>query len=332
MGLREQLRRFPPALRVWRKVRWGCISTGAYRRRIEGFFSNSEKSLAAFRVKPQAGNLILSFTSFAPRIQFAEYTLFSVLNQTMRPARVILWLSEKDFPGKEQDIPDSLKRYGSFDFEIRFVKENFKSYKKLHYALGEFPDHVIVTFDDDVYYKPRWLEKLYRSHLKDPAHIAAHRVHTVSFAGGHIDRYKNWKRRGAELSFLNFFTGAGGVLYPPRSLYTDANNHRLFLALCPAADDIWFYVMALLQHTKIRRVKNGYRRALDFDYIFSGEYRDIPRLADANVEQDRNDFQLKGVLEHYDLYDSFYELYGDASQNQNPQKKTIVKPGVDVPD
>jgi hypothetical protein len=311
MGLREQLRRFPLVLRLWRKFRWGCISTGAYRRRIERFFINTEKSLAAFKAKRQAANLILSFTSFAPRINFVEYSLFSILDQTIRPEKIILWLSEEDFPGKEKDIPDSLKRYGSFDFEIRFVRENFKSYKKLYYALQKFPEYVIVTFDDDVYYKPQWLEKLYNAYLKDPEHVIAHRVHMISFNNKRIEFYKNWKRRNTVLSFLNFSTGAGGILYPPRSLYKDAGNHELFLALCPNADDIWFYVMALLQNTKIRRVKNGYRRALDFDYIFSGEYMVIPKLTDVNVKKNQNDIQLKNVLEHYCLYDSFYQLYGE---------------------
>jgi hypothetical protein len=296
---------------LWRKIRYGCVSTRAYKRRIERFFENREKSLRIFNAKKQINNFILSFTSFPARIHFVEYSLFSVLNQTIRPEKIILWLSEEEFPGKETDIPDSLKRYCPFDFEIRFVKENFKPYKKLYYALRESPDSVIVTFDDDVYYKTRWLEKLYKAYLKDSGCISAHRIHTVSFDNKRIAPYKNWKRQKEPVSFLNVATGAGGVLYPPRSLYKDVCNHELFLTLCPNADDIWFYVMAVLQKTKIKRVKNGYSRALDFDYIFSGEYRAVPKLTDINVTKNQNDLQLKSVLEHYRLYDSFYQIYGE---------------------
>lgn len=311
-ALKTRLRHFPLVLRFWRKIRYGCVSTGAYRRRIERFFRRPEKSLRTFNARKQINNLILSCTSFPARIGFVEYSLFSVLDQTIRPEKIILWLSEKEFPGKEADIPDSLKRYRSFNFEIRFVKENLKSHTKLCYALKEFPEYALVTFDDDIYYKPRWLEKLYKAYTEDPGCISAHRIHTVSFTNTRIDSYQNWKKQKGLISFLNIATGAGGILYPPRSLYKDVCRHELFLSLCPNADDIWFYVMAVLQKTKTKRVKNGYSRALDFDYIFSGEYRAIPKLADLNVAKNKNDLQLKNVLEYYGIYDSFYRICGEG--------------------
>ncbi|MDR2210659.1 MAG: glycosyltransferase family 2 protein [Spirochaetaceae bacterium] len=309
--LKKQLRAFPSVFLVWKRFRYGCVSTKAYKRRIDRFFLNPEKSINSFRTKKRAANLILSFTSFPARIGYVEYTLFSVLNQTIRPEKIILWLSEEEFPGKEADIPDSLKKYQPFNFEIQFVKKNLKSYTKLYYALREFPDYAIVVFDDDVYYKPRWLEKLYNAYLENPGCMIAHRIHTISFNNKRIDSYQNWKRQKAAASPLNFFTGVGGVLYPPRSLYKDVYNHELFLTLCPNADDIWFYVMALLQGTKIQGVRNGYSRAFDFDYIFSGEYMAIPKLADINVAKNQNDVQLKNVLEYYHMYDSFYQTYGE---------------------
>lgn len=264
--------------------------------------------------KKQIDNLILSFTSFPARINFAEFTLFSIIQQSVRPEKIILWLSEEEFPEKEKAIPNSLKKYFVLDFEIRFVKGNIRSYHKLVHALKKFPDYVIVTFDDDVYYKPDWLELLYKTHIEYPRDIIAHRVHTISFKNGFPESYNNWQPSKNTVSFLNFPTAVGGNLYPPLSLFRDACSRDLFLRLSPAADDIWFYAMAVLQKTRIRKVKNGYSKAFDFDYILDDEYKSIPKLADINVKNNQNDVQLKNVLEHYNLYDSFYNLYGQQEQ------------------
>jgi hypothetical protein len=280
-----------------------------YSKLIENFFL-SEDLRAKHREKNTTSGIILSCTTFPAKIKYFEYTLFSVLRQTIRPEKIFLWLSEDEFPAKEASIPESLKRFFDYGFEIRFVKGKMRSYHKLVHAIREFPGHAIVTFDDDVYYRPDWLETLYKTYLEHPKDIAAHRAHRVVFKNGYIVPYSNWPPGTDRASYLNFPTGVGGNLYPPRSLFKDACNPDLFLRLSPAADDIWFYVMALLQKTKIRRVQNGSNKAFDFDYILDDEYKAIPRLADINVKNSQNDVQLKNILEHYNLYDSFYRIYG----------------------
>ncbi|MFP3043044.1 glycosyltransferase [Treponema primitia] len=263
-----------------------------------------------YKNKRQIDNLILSFTSFPARLQFIEYTLFSIIQQTIRPKKIILWLSSDEFPKREKSIPENVLRYKPFNFKIQFVEKNFRSYKKLIYSLEKYPDDIIVTFDDDIYYKPDWLEKLYSTYSNFPNDIISHRVHAISFKNNHIDLYQNWSEGKIGASFLNFFTGAGGILYPPRSLYDDAVKSEYFMNLCPSADDIWFYVMALLQKTLIRKVKNGYDKAIDFDYVFDRDYVTIPKLTNINLDENRNDIQFKAVLEHYGIYESFYALYG----------------------
>ena len=49
-----------------------------------------------------------------------------------------------------------------------------------------------------------------------------------------------------------FFTGLGGVLYPPNSLDIRVLNEEKFSMLCPSGDDIWFWGHALLKGTKIK--------------------------------------------------------------------------------
>ena len=117
--------------------------------------------------KPQ---LIISVTSFSQRIRDVHFTLYSLLTQTLKPDAVVLWLGEEEFPDKENNLPQSvlaLKRNG---LTIKWCKDT-GSYKKLIPSLKEYPDDIIVTADDDIYYRPNWLELLYNAYLKEPQYI-----------------------------------------------------------------------------------------------------------------------------------------------------------------
>ena len=44
-----------------------------------------------------------SLTSFPQRMYEIHYTLYSLLTQTIKPAKVILWLGREQFPNLEKD-------------------------------------------------------------------------------------------------------------------------------------------------------------------------------------------------------------------------------------
>jgi hypothetical protein len=307
--LKKVARHIPIIGREIRAEEHPYIITRKYKKEIFTFFRNIILSRDIFSHKKKIDNLIISLTSFPERIDLFEYTLFSLINQTIRPAKIVLWVSQKEFIIKHKSIPKNLARYYEFNFEIKFVKENYRSYKKLVYALKNYKDYLIVTADDDIYYPSDWLELLYNSHTLFPTNIIAHRVHDITFKNNLIDEYKNWNGEKKEISFLNFPTTGGGVLYPPYSLHEDAVNSDIFLKLCPSADDIWFYVMALLKKTKIRRINDGYQSCLNFDYELNRRFKNTPHLW--TINRSTNDIQLKNVLEYYGLFDSFYKLFND---------------------
>jgi hypothetical protein len=280
-----------------------------YKKEIKSFFKNIIDSQKVFHEKKRVDNLIISLTSFPERIDLFEYTLFSLINQTIRPKKIVLWLSREEFNKKKKAMPKNLAKYQNFNFEIAFINKNCRSYKKLAYAIKEYKNDLIVTADDDLYYPPDWLELLVNYHYDFPGDIIAHRIHNITFKDTIIDSYKNWKGQNKDVSFLNFPTTGGGVLYPPGSLYCDAVKDELFLKLCPFADDIWFYVMALLQKTRIRRITHGYQHCINFDYDLKLSSKKGTRLWEIN--RTNNDIQLKNVLDYYNLYVSFYELFND---------------------
>ncbi len=137
--------------------------------------------------------------------------------------------------------------------EIRFVKD-IKSYTKGIYAFKEYPSSIIVTADDDIYYPTKWLKKLYHSYISNPEEIHVHRAHKVNLNLP----YEKWEKevKKEEASFANFLTGVGGVLYPPNCFTKEVLREDIFLKNSPTADDIWFWIMALVHNRKIRVVKN----------------------------------------------------------------------------
>ena len=111
------------------------------------------------RRKEDESDIVVSLTSYGVRVNDTlPYTLYSLLCQTRVPNRIIVWLDNDNW--NDDTLPPILKKIKEFGVEFRFV-EDIRSYKKLIPALKSFPDNVIITVDDDLYYNPQTLEWLY---------------------------------------------------------------------------------------------------------------------------------------------------------------------------
>lgn len=245
--------------------------------------------------------LIVSLTSFPERMYDIHFTLYSLLNQSIKPDTVILWLAEEQFPNREKDIPLPVLNLQKNGLTIKWCKD-LRSYKKLIPAIKEYPNDIIITADDDIFYPPTWLELLYTAYLRNPRAIHCHRGHQIRLsANQEVLPYKRWKHRIKNTipAFKNFFTGAGGVLYPPHSLHPDVTNVKLFKELAPNADDIWFWAMSVLAGKPINIVDNNLKKLIyvnpERELKLTSEFT----LAMVNTATNQNDVQLQQVLKHY---------------------------------
>ncbi len=200
-----------------------------------------------------APELIVSFTSYPERIPTIHRMLESVFEQTISPGKIILWLSEDQFPGKEADLPISLLSYRDRGLKIRFVPDDLKPHKKYYYAMQEFPDRPIVTLDDDVIYPGDTLSKLWESYQLFPHAVSAIRAHRIAITDGRIGKYSEWIQNEPMFfrrpSMLAFATGVGGVLYPPGFMPPIAFDKQLINDYCLLGDDIWLKCMEILSDT-----------------------------------------------------------------------------------
>lgn len=201
--------------------------------------------------------IIASLTSWTKRIGTAHLAIQTILNQTRRPDLTVLYLATEEFPQREADLPRELLNLRSERFEIRWTK-NIRSYKKLIPALKDFPDDIIITFDDDLLFSPVLIERLLVSYKKYPEMIQCHRINNLWFdADGHVDFDKNNFVPYDRPTYLNKLTGCGSVLYPPHCLHEDVLREDKFMTLAPTSDDIWFWLMGVLNGRRVNCVDNN---------------------------------------------------------------------------
>lgn len=238
--------------------------------------------------------VIVTLTSIPSRLKTLHLTIRSVLNQSRKPEKVVLWL-HKDL---HDQLPLSLQILQSELFEIRYVDLTC-SHRKLIHSLQQFPLKVLVTCDDDLIYERTWLERLYADHLNYPHDIIAHECRRIMHDGrsGELLPYKQWpvvtegEITGSEIMAI----GYGGVLYPPGALLPQAIDPELFLKLAPKADDLWFKAMSFLQSTAVRHSSSSLPKPIPL--IGSQQIS----LLKTNVREDGNRLQWKALCDHFDI-------------------------------
>jgi Glycosyl transferase family 2 len=242
--------------------------------------------------------IVVSVTSYPARIGTLYQTLESLFRQTVKPEIIHVWLADEEFPG--QVLPSSLVRLRKRGVRIDFVSENLRPYKKLYYALQEYPDSTIITIDDDVVYPPYWFEQMLKVSQRHPQDILCYRGHDLrAVEPNKLMAYNELKNKpcyGTGSSYELMPTGVSGVLYPPDSLHEEVLNKSLFMTIAPSNDDIWFKCCALLNKTKSRRVL---AQNVHFSMIQGSQ---TTSLYHTNVLMKKNDEQLKKAFDYFGLY------------------------------
>lgn len=202
-------------------------------------------------------DIVISLTTFPARIGSVHLAVESILAQTYKPSRILLWLAESQFTGKERDLPSRLLALRERGLEIHWC-DDMRSYKKLLPTLGLHPDSVIITVDDDAIYGEKTIEELLHAHLEHPADVICHKATKfVLHADGRFRAIGGGLHYYSGASSLNKLVGVGGVLYPSNCFNTQINDPDLARELAPTNDDQWFWVHAVLSGRKVRVVEKG---------------------------------------------------------------------------
>ena len=277
------------------------INRGRFKNKLSQYFakklrSDLDKLYSQKLVLPRnrkISHIPISLTSWTPRIKCLPLTLLTLLNQTVIPQNIYVWISHEDKKNFEE-IGELFKPYGVV---FQYV-ENLGPHKKWYPMLKKTTYDSFVICDDDTFYPPTWFDRLVtaKNDKKEPV-VVAHRCHEIVSKDNIIMPYKEWNQdliNAYKGSFKLFPTGCGGVLLPREMFTEEFLSLDLIKKLCPRADDIWLKFASL--NSRIKTVKTNY----DFIPIEENS-SEVSSLMNTNVNQNQNDTQIQNVLAHFQL-------------------------------
>lgn len=192
--------------------------------------------------------IIISLTSFPPRLPKLWLVMECLLRQSVKPDAIILYLTAGQVNSIE-DLPKKLREQQKRGLQIVLCPDKIRSHTKYYYAMSQNPNDIIITVDDDLFYRTDLVERHLKAHKAHPGAIIANWVKEILPT---TPLYKEWPDgKEAKLSNRFLLLGVSSVLYPPHSLYKDAFLTKEIIELCLTADDVWLSCMALLKRTPI---------------------------------------------------------------------------------
>jgi len=271
---------------------------------LEGFygFLSHLPGVRGGRPNREEKEIVVSLTSVPWRLPKLHTVLMSLLWQSVRPDRIVLWLSEYNQKGERildrNDLPGNLLRMREKGIDIEFV-DDIRSYRKLVPALEKYPDAVIITVDDDTLYPRNWLERLLANHREYPDAVVCYRGTRMLVEDEGFKPYIEWPEYTEKNhpSFLLFAQGCEGILYPPGALHPEVLNREVFMEISPTADDVWFKAMAVynnVPHVKITEYHQDFPRLM-------GSQAEGQSLHHVNNTLGHNDQQVAAVFARYGL-------------------------------
>ncbi len=242
--------------------------------------------------------IIVSLTSYHKRFSTLDSCVKTLLLQTMKPNKIILYIVEDD----KKYLPEKVLKLQKYGLEIRYVKDDLRPHKKYYYAMKEFPNDIVITTDDDCLYSKYLVEELYKTYKKFPHAIAAGRARDIRIKNGEFLSYDTWNltENSFKPSLSLLATGVGGVLYPPHLLklseLLNVNEINKYISV----DDLWLKAVELvgrvpvvLCDSKVDRVRIELPGAAE-----NG-------LTKVNVELNQNDMYWSLLNREYNLISKF---------------------------
>lgn len=253
--------------------------------------------------------IIVSLTSYPKRFSHLDIVIKSLLNQSMKPDYIILYLGEDS---KNVKLPHKLTDLTSYGLEIKYEKDDLKPHKKYYYAMQQFPDAIIITVDDDAVYDINMIRDLYSTYEKHPRCVVARRAHEIVFdESGNRLSYSQWKYevKSTAPSYRYIATGVGSVLYPPNLI----SEHKLFdkeliKKVALFTDDLWLKYFEVRNKVPVIPTNSKISHPL----ILPGS--ESTGLAKQNVANNNNDISMD--LIEKSLGRTMYQLIIDCENSE----------------
>lgn len=245
--------------------------------------------------------IIVSLTSYTKRFQTLDLCIKTLLNQTVKPNKIILYIANAE----KNEVPRKILELKKYGLTIKYVENDLRPHKKYYYAMKEYSDCIIVTVDDDVLYDKHLIEKLLETHNRFPKAIVAGRARVINYDQNTFKPYNEWNLiENVERPSMNLLaTGVGGVLYPPyllnvdKLLDIDEINKYIYV------DDLWLKTIEILSGipTVLCNPKVDRKRIVIPVAQKNG-------LTQKNVFENQNDMYWEKLNSEFDLLDKINQF------------------------
>lgn len=245
-------------------------------------------------------NIYISLTSIFQNQDILMKTCESLINQTLLPDKIFIYLSElpylldlgfKDKLISNNNLQTFLERHSNL-INIKWV-ENEGPYRKLLPLLKEKwnEECIIITVDDDTIYDKGLIKNMINDY-KIHNCVINYRGFTPSCKN--LNNFNYHKRdKLVNKHLYNFPTGKGGILYKPSFFYKTTNlifNKDVYMHCCKTQDDIWFYLV---------RIKNNIYCYIDAkQYMSKDNSNKYALYTNYNSKNDSNTIALLNVLKN----------------------------------
>ena len=242
---------------------------------------------------PRDKTVIVSLTSYPARIEYVWLAVKSLMLQSYKPDRIILWLAEEQFPTRE--LPENLMNLVQYGLEIKWIKDLY-GHKKYYFPVkNQKKDEVVITFDDDIIYSPKCIERLMTTHYRFPDCLVCER--------GQVFKDKTQQNPGrwdtlseigvAQPTFSMNPSPGSGCLIPYKSFHDDALLEQRFRELAFKNDDLWYMFMCAQNGTKMIKTRRYHKI---FSLIKGSQ---MEQMATENVVGDKNLLVMEGLKAAY---------------------------------
>lgn len=199
--------------------------------------------------------IFVNITTWTKRDKYLPKMLLNLQKQTLKPSKVILWLSEDEYDINNipQHITDCFVK--QLINEIRWVKNNIYCHKR-HEVFKTNNDVYNFFMDDDLLYEENYIERLYESSKKH--------LNSISSMAGSLRQFKNGEQcllhenipNLNKPSLNNKFMG-GLSCYPPYTFPLESFKYtKIRDSVCPKCDETWVSCWALKKNIPFNIVNN----------------------------------------------------------------------------
>lgn len=244
---------------------------------------------------PRRETVTLSLTTYPKRINQAYVAIKSLMLQSEKADKIVLWLSKEQF--ESYPLPKKFNRLIKRGLKVRYV-DDLMSHKKYYYALQEQKmNELVITYDDDIIYEKNSVKKLLLTHNIFPDCIVCNRGHKIEFDENGIKPYKEWKWRfndGVDKPVMNIVPSTGnGCLYP----YGVVSKSTFDIELCKktawTADDIWMRFNSINNGVFVVRTQKDVATLIN---VYSSQKTALKQVNDGQNENQKTVDRLKKVF------------------------------------